>query len=97
MRPLIFIRFSNGSSVAETFFMPELKFVYVLRSVAQPGRHYVGLACDVAARVAAHNAGRSRYTARHTPWRLLVSLEFADQGTAARSWSACARAPARRR
>jgi putative ABC transport system permease protein len=51
MRPLIFIRFSNGSSVAETFFMPELKFVYVLRSVAQPGRHYVGLACDVASTV----------------------------------------------
>ena len=63
--------------------MLELKFVFVLRSASAPARHYVGLACDVAARLEAHNAGQSPHTAKHKPWRLIVSLEFADQNTAA--------------
>ena len=64
--------------------MLELKFVYVLRSASAPARHYVGLTSDVAARLAAHNAGQSPHTAKHKPWRLIVSLEFADQNSAAR-------------
>ena len=64
--------------------MGELKFVYVLRSETDPARHYVGLTCDVSARLAAHNAGQSPHTAKHKPWRLIVSLEFADQNSATR-------------
>jgi predicted GIY-YIG superfamily endonuclease len=32
----------------------------------------------------AHNAGGSPHTARFKPWKLLVSIEFPDQSTAAR-------------
>jgi predicted GIY-YIG superfamily endonuclease len=63
--------------------MLELKFVYVLRSMSDPARHYVGLTSDVVARLTAHNAGHSPHTAKHKPWRLIVALEFAHQKTAA--------------
>jgi predicted GIY-YIG superfamily endonuclease len=59
------------------------RFVYVIRSVADPDRHYVGLTSDVASRLVAHNAGRSPQTARHVPWRLVVCLGFTNQAGAA--------------
>ncbi len=58
------------------------RFVYVLESVAFPGRHYAGLAKEVPARLARHNDGRCRHTAKFRPWRLLVSIEFADAARA---------------
>jgi predicted GIY-YIG superfamily endonuclease len=35
-------------------------------------------------RLAGHNAGLNVHTARARPWRLLVSIEFIDEKTAAR-------------
>ena len=64
--------------------MPALSIVYILRSRRDPARHYVGLTSNVAARLQAHNAGESHHTAKHTPWDLLVTLEFAKPETAAR-------------
>ena len=55
-----------------------LRFVYVLRSLANPDRHYVGLTSNVAARLAAHTAGQSAHTAKYRPWKVLVAIEFAD-------------------
>ena len=40
--------------------MQPRRFVYILESISDPGRHYVGLAADVAARVDEHNAGVAR-------------------------------------
>ena len=62
----------------------EKRFVYVLRSDANPERHYVGLAADVDERLAAHNAGMSVHTARDRPWSLVVSIEFRNEGVARR-------------
>jgi len=59
------------------------RFVYIIRSLADPDRHYVGLTSDVASRLVAHNNGHSPQTARHSPWRLVVCLGFAnDKGAA---------------
>lgn len=55
------------------------RFVYVLRSLVMPSRHYTGLTADVSARLAAHNAGECRHTTKFRPWRVLVSMEFATQ------------------
>ena len=55
------------------------RFVYILTSESQPARYYTGLTSDVAARLAAHNAGLSKHTASGRPWRLVVTLDFADQ------------------
>ena len=59
-------------------------FVYVLESLADPDRHYIGLAANVWTRLEAHNAGLSPHTARHRPWRLLVAIGFADVDRAVR-------------
>jgi predicted GIY-YIG superfamily endonuclease len=60
------------------------RFVYVLRSNRDPGRHYVGLTADVPKRVQAHNAGQSVHTARDRPWTAIVVVEFESEQTAFR-------------
>ena len=60
------------------------RFVYVLESLSNPSRHYVGSSADVTTRLAAHNAGASSHTAKFRPWRLTVSIQFADAARADR-------------
>ena len=76
----------SGLSLAITDRMtPDpLRSVYVLRSVSNPERHYVGITASMRGRLEWHNAGPCGYTAAHRPWRLLVQLEFADEQTARR-------------
>jgi putative endonuclease len=62
--------------------MPK-RFVYVLRSLKEPARRYVGLTSDVDRRLAAHNAGLSPFTSKHRPWAITVRIEFADEPGAA--------------
>jgi predicted GIY-YIG superfamily endonuclease len=62
--------------------MSELRFVYVLRSVKHPERHYTGVTANPDARLASHNAGHSPHTAKHAPWQLLVVVEFARMNAA---------------
>ena len=58
--------------------MQSMRFVYVLESIDQPGRHYAGLTSGVDGRLEYHNAGKCRHTAKHRPWRVLATVEFAD-------------------
>jgi putative endonuclease len=60
------------------------RFVYILRSQSDPLRHYVGVTSDVENRLEWHNTGPSGQTVQHRPWSVVVSLEFADEQTAAR-------------
>ena len=54
--------------------MSKLYSVYVLRSLSS-GKHYVGMATDVEARLKEHNRGKSRFTKGHIPWELLYAEE----------------------
>ena len=54
-------------------------FVYVVRSKNAPKHYYTGLTSNVAARLAAHNAGHCPHTARNGPWEIDVVIEFADE------------------
>ena len=45
-------------------------YVYILRSMKDSDRHYVGLTDDLKRRLAEHNQGRSEYTAVFRPWKL---------------------------
>jgi putative endonuclease len=58
------------------------RFVYVLRSDADPSRHYVGLTSDVPSRLEWHNAGPDGHTVQHRPWSLLVAIEFQTESAA---------------
>jgi predicted GIY-YIG superfamily endonuclease len=60
------------------------RYVYILRSEADPSRHYVGIASDPTARLAWHNAGPCGYTVAHRPWTLAVSIEFLTEEQALR-------------
>jgi putative endonuclease len=63
---------------------PPKRFVYIIVSVNHPERRYVGVTADVTRRLAAHNAGQNRSTVPWRPWRLLASIAFEDEPTAAR-------------
>lgn len=54
----------------------EKRIVYVLRSEANPGRHYVGITNDLRARLEWHNHGPCGHTLSYRPWSLVVSMEF---------------------
>lgn len=54
------------------------RFVYIIRSVSDATRRYVGLTGNVHARIQAHNAGQNRSTASWKPWVLDVCIEFSD-------------------
>ena len=56
-----------------------MKYVYLLESIDHPDQNYVGLANDLRARLAAHNAGGSPHTAKYKPWRLVTYLAFSDE------------------
>jgi predicted GIY-YIG superfamily endonuclease len=62
--------------------MTDKTCVYVLESLADSKRHYTGLSRDPHERLAWHNAGASKHTAKHSPWRLLVSITFAHDKSA---------------
>ena len=64
--------------------MEPRRFVYVLESVTDPDRHYVGLTADVCKRLHMHNDMCAIHTSKFAPWRLLVAMEFADVDHAVR-------------
>lgn len=63
---------------------PAKRFVYIIRSVATPSHRYIGLTSDMALRLAAHNAGQNRSTAKRRPWAVDVCIEFRTEHVATR-------------
>jgi putative endonuclease len=62
---------------------PQKRFVYVIRSLKDPTRQYVGRTYDIASRLASHNAGESPYTIKHRPWQIVVLVQFLSEQRAA--------------
>ena len=62
----------------------EKRIVYVLRSDADPSRHYVGITNDLRGRLEWHNSGPSGHTLQDRGWSLVVSLEFPTETEAVR-------------
>ena len=62
----------------------EKRTVYIIRSDADPSRHYVGLTNDLRARLEWHNHGPCGHTLSHRPWSVVVSLEFPTEKEAVR-------------
>jgi putative endonuclease len=60
------------------------RFVYVIRSDADPKRHYTGVTGDVAARLEWHNRGPCGCTINDRPWSLVVAIEFPTEAAARR-------------
>jgi putative endonuclease len=60
-----------------------MKYVYLLRSLADLDRRYIGLSDDFRRRLAEHNSGNSPHTRRNRPWKPVVVLRFEDDAKAA--------------
>jgi len=58
-------------------------FVYILRSEAAPGRHYIGMTSDLTQRLAAHNSGKVSHTSKFKPWTFETTVAFRDESKAA--------------
>jgi len=63
--------------------MQGFHYVYILSSLGEPGRFYVGLTNDLAARLAKHNTGGVPHTAKHRPWQIKTAIAFRDRERAA--------------
>ena len=60
-----------------------MKYVYILRSIGQPGQRYFGITSNLRHRLADHNAGKSPHTAPFRPWILETYVAFTDHKKAA--------------
>jgi len=56
-------------------------FVYILKS-QKDGSYYIGFTADMNQRLAYHNAGKSRYTSRKMPWRIVYTESFESRSEA---------------
>ncbi|HTX65243.1 MAG TPA: GIY-YIG nuclease family protein [Opitutaceae bacterium] len=59
-----------------------MHYVYLIESVCDRSRRYVGKTDDLKARIAEHNSGKSVHTARFRPWNLICYLGFANEHAA---------------
>ena len=51
-------------------------YTYIIESIANPGKRYIGQTSSLRHRLARHNAGEIRSTCNHRPWKLKLYLAF---------------------
>ena len=56
-----------------------MTYVYILRSIAFPGRYYVGITSDLRARLRKHNGGEVTHTSKYGPWEIKTYIAFSDE------------------
>ncbi|MBV8660575.1 MAG: GIY-YIG nuclease family protein [Candidatus Dependentiae bacterium] len=54
-------------------------FVYLLRSINNPQKTYIGYTTNLEQRLETHNSGGSIYTKNDRPWLLVASISFDSQ------------------
>ena len=56
-----------------------MNYVYILRSLQQPERYYVGVTVDLRSRLSRHNAGEVTHTSKYAPWEIKTYVAFSDE------------------
>ena len=54
-------------------------YVYILQSITSETQEYTGATSDLKQRLADHNAGKSKHTAKFLPWKLVWYCAFPDK------------------
>ena len=58
----------------------DMYVVYILRSINNPERLYIGLTTDLEKRLKSHNADTATYSKRYSPWALEASITSKTKG-----------------
>ena len=56
-----------------------MHFVYILKSLKDPGQHYVGITENIGQRLQEHNSGKSIFTNKYKPWKLETYVAFSNE------------------
>ena len=59
-----------------------MHYVYLLQSINNPAKTYIGYTTDLKQRFKAHNQGGSIYTEADKPWKLIMYLAFTSKNKA---------------
>ena len=62
--------------------MSKFTYVYILQSENDLCRFYIGCTNELRTRLARHNAGNVRHTAKWLPWRLKTYIALSDRSSA---------------
>jgi len=54
-------------------------YIYILQSLSNPDKTYVGFTENIERRLSEHNAGSQVYSHRYAPWDLLAYTAFKDR------------------
>lgn len=57
-------------------------YVYLLKSIKNPNKTYIGYITDLRERLKKNNEGGSVYTSDHRPWKLVTYLCFDNESKA---------------
>ncbi len=57
-------------------------YVYILRSLTNNNRHYVGLTENLEERLKKHNDGKCRHTLKFRPWQIETAIAFRSKNKA---------------
>lgn len=59
-----------------------MKYVYLIQSINDSNRKYIGMTSDLRKRIETHNRGGSVYTKSFKPWKLITYIGFTDESKA---------------
>lgn len=54
-------------------------YVYIIQSIKFPKQVYTGFSEDIDGRLADHNKGKSAYTSKFKPWKMIYYCVFNDK------------------
>ncbi|MHC4783600.1 MAG: GIY-YIG nuclease family protein [Planctomycetota bacterium] len=58
-------------------------YVYILRSLTDPERHYTGMTENLDERLKKHNAAQCKHTSKDIPWQIETAISFRNKDKAA--------------
>ncbi|HLB94323.1 MAG TPA: GIY-YIG nuclease family protein [Candidatus Babeliales bacterium] len=56
-----------------------MHYVYLIRSLQNPSKTYIGQTNNLDQRMEKHNSGASVYTSDYRPWKLVTYIAFSEQ------------------
>ena len=56
-----------------------MTYVYILRSLDDRERYYIGITGDLRSRLKKHNAGDVSHTSKYAPWEIKTYIAFGDE------------------